>query len=128
MGGQRRLGEPLGRQVDPEMGENRLEGITRLAAQVLETDQQRALTYGRVTFERFNCLDQTGCNWAGILMAKRGRKIGWRSQPERNKKIVKRYQAGASAAELGELFGLSKERICQICREAGVIRKRGRPW
>lgn len=61
-------------------------------------------------------------------MAKRGRKVGWRSQPERNEKIVKRYVAGASAAELAELFGLSKERVCQICRDAGVIRKRGRPW
>jgi hypothetical protein len=62
------------------------------------------------------------------LMAKRGRKVGWRSKPERNAKIVKRYERGATAAELAELFGLSKERICQICREAGVIRKRGRPW
>jgi hypothetical protein len=61
-------------------------------------------------------------------MAKRGRKVGWRSRPERNEKIVERYVAGASAAELAEAFGLSKERICQICRDAGVIRKRGRPW
>lgn len=59
---------------------------------------------------------------------KRGRKAGWRNAPERNAAIVKRYAKNISARELSKEFGLSKERICQICREAGVIRKRGRPW
>jgi len=58
----------------------------------------------------------------------RGRQVGWRSDPVRNAKIVKRYEAGETARELAAEFGLSRERICQICRDAGVIRKRGRPW
>jgi len=44
----------------------------------------------------------------------------------RDSEILRRYVAGASARELGLEYGISKERVCQICRAAGVIRRRGR--
>ena len=40
--------------------------------------------------------------------------------------IVVEYQAGASSTELSERYDVSKERICQVCRAAGVLVDRRR--
>lgn len=42
---------------------------------------------------------------------------------ERNKELIKRYAAGERTKVLVKEYGLSRERICQLLREAGVPRR-----
>ena len=64
----------------------------------------------------------------GIEIRSRGRarEIGYKLSEDDRTSIIARYKKGATAFALAEKHGVSKERICQICREAGVIRRPGR--
>jgi hypothetical protein len=55
-----------------------------------------------------------------------GRKNTRRSNPKRDAEIIGLYELGETCAELAEAYGLSKERVAQICRRAGVIRRPGK--
>lgn len=46
---------------------------------------------------------------------------------EDRQKIIAEYSAGATSTDLAAKYDVTKERICQICRAAGVIRTRKRP-
>lgn len=65
----------------------------------------------------------------GITMRPKGRPLGSThviklSMSDRQT-IIESYKDGASSAELAEKYSVTKERICQICRAANVIRTRG---
>lgn len=56
----------------------------------------------------------------------RNRKPYSRRNAERDAEIAGLYALGETCAELAEAYGLSVERVAQICRRAGVIRGRGK--
>ena len=43
------------------------------------------------------------------------------SADERNRRIVELRQSGLTLAEVGAKFGITKERVRQIVKEAGVV-------
>lgn len=43
---------------------------------------------------------------------------------QHRQQIVEEYAAGATSTQLADKYDVTKERICQICRAAGVIRPR----
>lgn len=43
------------------------------------------------------------------------------SADERNRRIVELRQGGLTLAEVGAKFGITKERVRQIVKEAGVV-------
>lgn len=66
----------------------------------------------------------------GVTLRPKGRPIGAthviKLTMDNRQKIVEEYAAGATSTELATKYDVTKERICQICRAAGVIRSRKR--
>lgn len=64
----------------------------------------------------------------GVVLRPKGRPIGAthviKLTLENRANIVTEYSAGATSTELAVKYDVTKERICQICRAAGVIRSR----
>lgn len=62
-----------------------------------------------------------------IPPARRGRRVGWRRERRISKRldvevierVVSEYAAGATAAELGQCYGLAKSSVLQLVRQAG---------
>jgi len=64
----------------------------------------------------------------GITLRPKGRPIGAthviKLTLANRASIVEEYSAGATSTELAVKYDVTKERVCQICRAAGVIRSR----
>jgi DNA-binding CsgD family transcriptional regulator len=54
------------------------------------------------------------------LKTKKGIRGGYMRKPFRNNQIVKLVKSGKKIVEMSELFGVTKQRIQQICKEAGI--------
>jgi len=82
-----------------------------------------AQRYGMsVSAVRRKLLDQ------GVMLRPKGRPVGAthviKLTLDNRASIVEEYSAGATSTELAVKYDVTKERICQICRAAGVIRSR----
>jgi transposase-like protein len=69
----------------------------------------------------------------GVSMRPRGRRKGmkdrgprFRRNADRDKEIIGLYKLGETCRDIAEAYGISTERVAQICRKAGVIRPRGK--
>lgn len=57
---------------------------------------------------------------AETAVVRRAHKLDERTDGEQIARIVAEYEAGASAAVIGEMFSLSKRSVIKILREAGI--------
>lgn len=66
----------------------------------------------------------------GVTLRPKGRPVGAthviKLTLADRQQIVESYKEGATSTELAAKYDVTKERICQICRAAGVIRSRRR--
>jgi uncharacterized protein (DUF433 family) len=64
----------------------------------------------------------------GISIRSRGRAKGdgYKISKKDRRLIIARYMRGEIAEDIAVDYDVSKEQICVICRDAGVIRKPGR--